>query len=71
MKEFFKNLLDVLFPDPKKKNCPYCGGGKCFGLCGMQGDEDQQPANNADVAVKQDAAARKDGQISRPDVNES
>jgi len=35
MQDFFKHLLDVLFPDPKKKHCPYCGGGKCFGLCGM------------------------------------
>ena len=35
MKEFFKHLLDVLFAFPPKKNCPYCGAGKCFGLCGM------------------------------------
>jgi len=35
VKDFFKLLLEILFPDPKKKNCPHCGGSKCFGLCGM------------------------------------
>ena len=35
MKDFFKLLLEILFPDSKKKNCPHCGGSRCFGLCGM------------------------------------
>jgi hypothetical protein len=45
MKTFFRHLLDVLFPDPKKKHCPHCGGGKCFGLCGIQGE---QPGDRAE-----------------------
>jgi len=35
VKDFFKLLLEILFLDPKKKNCPHCGGSRCFGLCGM------------------------------------
>ena len=39
MQEFFKHLRDVLFPDPKNKRCPHCGGSKCFGLCGVIGGQ--------------------------------
>ncbi len=34
MRTFFNHVRDIVFP-PHKKNCPYCGGGKCFGVCGM------------------------------------
>ena len=38
IQSFFRDLLDVLFPDPQKKNCPHCGGGKCLSLCGILGE---------------------------------
>lgn len=57
MKDFFKHLLSVLFPLSKKKSCPHCGGGRCFGLCGMSdgqaaGQTEPQKKNVAHLEVK-------------------
>jgi hypothetical protein len=38
LKEILRHLLDVLFPDPRKKYCPHCGGGQCLKLCMILGD---------------------------------
>ena len=52
LKEFFKLLRDALFPAPRKKKCPYCGGGRCFGLCGLV---DDQPAGQAELHKRDNA----------------
>ena len=44
MKKFLKELLEVFFPDPKKRNCPYCNGGKCSGACGVLKDLEKKPS---------------------------
>ena len=52
MKDFFKHLQDVFFPDPKKKNCPHCSGGKCLSLCGILGEQaDGQVAQGKDKVM--------------------
>jgi hypothetical protein len=38
LNEVIRHLLDVLFPDPKKKYCPHCGGGQCLKLCMILGN---------------------------------
>ena len=35
-----KHIIDVLFPR-YKRHCPHCGGGKCFGVCGLVKDQDK------------------------------
>ena len=57
MQEFFKHLRDMLFPAPKKKICPYCGGGKCFGLCGMISE---QASAQTEAEKLDNAKARED-----------
>jgi len=44
VKDFFKHLQGALLPDPKTKHCPHCGGGKCFGLCGIAGEQSGEAA---------------------------
>ena len=47
MKEFIRHLMDVLFPDPRQKRCPHCGGGQCLKLCMLLGDP-LRPASSPD-----------------------
>jgi hypothetical protein len=53
VKKFFRHVLDVLFPDPKTKHCPHCGGGKCFGLCGIQGEQPDAQTGQDNAKVEE------------------
>ena len=44
MKNFFKNLEAVLFPPPKRNDCPHCGGTRCFGMCSVTHEKNGENA---------------------------
>ena len=79
MKIFFKQLLEVVFPDPKKKNCPYCGGGKCFGMCAEAGgrirslslDERREPGRREGVKTDARSETGKQATTLLPGITEN
>jgi len=49
MKDFLLHLLDVFFPDPRRTDCPHCGGGRCLKLCMLLGNPLKAPSPREDA----------------------